>query len=282
VKENTVALWWQDSGLVRQFNTAVCLHGHTMYSEECLDFLPRYLKHVPVVSQFVSDCQRRGSVDFARAYWTPPLTPSSALGLEQEQIAGLGLRGLKFHPQYMTCAVDDPRCLRIARAAASAGLSFTLHAGYHPCFPKHDEGSPRRLRRLHDAVPELRIIACHLGGMGDWQGVVDCIVGTDIYLETSFAPSWCPREVWDIILARHDPHRIVFGTDSPWQDQAKELMDFSKLPLSAEALELALPLLDNSGVRAEAAVAVKKIAEAIKAQHPKAAQEALSRLQAKP
>ena len=48
-----------------------------------------------------------------------------------------------------------------------------------------------------------------------------------------------------------------------------------------EALELALPLLDNSGLRAEAEVAVKRIAEAIKAQHPKAAQEALNRLQAK-
>ncbi len=47
------------------------------------------------------------------------------------------------------------------------------------------------------------------------------------------------------------------------------------------ALDLALPLLDNSGVRAEAEVAVKKIAEAIKAQHPRAAQEALSRLQRK-
>jgi HEAT repeat protein len=47
------------------------------------------------------------------------------------------------------------------------------------------------------------------------------------------------------------------------------------------ALDLALPLLDNSGVRAEAEVAVKKIAEAIKAQHPKAAQEALNRLQPK-
>jgi hypothetical protein len=49
-----------------------------------------------------------------------------------------------------------------------------------------------------------------------------------------------------------------------------------------EALELALPLLDNAGVRAEAEVAVKRIAEAIKAQHPKAAQEALNRLQPKP
>jgi len=49
-----------------------------------------------------------------------------------------------------------------------------------------------------------------------------------------------------------------------------------------EALDLALPLLSNASVRAEAEVAVKKIAEAIKAQHPKAAQEALNRLQAKP
>ena len=48
-----------------------------------------------------------------------------------------------------------------------------------------------------------------------------------------------------------------------------------------DALQLALPLLDNAGVHAEAEVAVKKIAEAIKAKHPRAAEEALKRLQAK-
>jgi HEAT repeat protein len=48
-----------------------------------------------------------------------------------------------------------------------------------------------------------------------------------------------------------------------------------------EALQIAVSLLNNAGVRAEAEVAVKRIAEAIKAQHPKAAQEALSRLQNK-
>ncbi len=47
------------------------------------------------------------------------------------------------------------------------------------------------------------------------------------------------------------------------------------------ALQLALPLLGNAGVRAEAEVAVRKIAEAIKAQHPQAAQEALNRLKPK-
>lgn len=63
-----------------------------MHSEECLDFLPRYLQHVPGVSRLVSGYVQRGSVEFTRAYWTPPLSPASAQRLEQEQIAGLGLR----------------------------------------------------------------------------------------------------------------------------------------------------------------------------------------------
>ena len=48
-----------------------------------------------------------------------------------------------------------------------------------------------------------------------------------------------------------------------------------------DALKLALPLLDKTGVHAEAEIAVKKIAEAIKAQDPKASEAALKRLQPK-
>ncbi|MGD0835927.1 MAG: amidohydrolase family protein [Polyangia bacterium] len=164
----------------------------------------------------------------------------SAPEREIERIVRLGLRGLKLHPQYMQCALDDARCLRIARAAARAGLAVAIHGGYHPSFEKSDEGSPLRLRRLHDAVPDLRIIACHLGGMGDWQGVLDHLVGTGIYLETSFAPAWCPPDILAAVMAGHSAHRIVFGTDAPWNDQAAELAAFRKLPFSAEALELAL------------------------------------------
>jgi uncharacterized protein len=159
---------------------------------------------------------------------------------EIERAVGLGVRGVKFHPHYMECAVDDPRCLRIARAAARTKLPMAFHGGHHPCFDKRDDGSPRRLRRLHDLVPDLRIIACHLGGMGDWQGTVDCLVGSDVYLETSFAAKWCPRDVLETILARHDPRRILFGTDSPWTDQAQELTELKRLPLSPEAFELVL------------------------------------------
>lgn len=87
-----VSFFWRDPGIAAGFHTAVCLHGHTLHSEECLSFLPRYLHAVPGISQLVRGYERGPRrVDFARAYWTPPLPPASALRLEQQQIAGLGL-----------------------------------------------------------------------------------------------------------------------------------------------------------------------------------------------
>ena len=95
MQEPSVSFHWKHPEIAAQFRTAVCLHGHTMHSEECLSFLPRYLHYVPGISQMVSRYERRPrAVDFARAYWTPPLTPASALRLEREQIAELGLRAM--------------------------------------------------------------------------------------------------------------------------------------------------------------------------------------------
>ncbi len=93
MKSSNVSFLWRNADYAGQFRTGVCLHGHTMHSEECLSFLPRYLHSVPGVSQVVSRYQRgpRPAVDFSRAYWTPPLSPASALHLEREQITGLGL-----------------------------------------------------------------------------------------------------------------------------------------------------------------------------------------------
>jgi len=95
MRGSTVQFLWREPRSTGGFCSGVCLHGHTMHSQECLSFLPRYLHHVPGISQIVSYYERAPRrVDFARAWWTPPLTPASALRLEQEQIAALGLRPL--------------------------------------------------------------------------------------------------------------------------------------------------------------------------------------------
>ncbi len=91
----TVNFAWRDSKAAGRFSTGVCLHGHTMHSEECLNFLPRYLRQVPGIGRIVEGYERGPqAVDFARSWWTPPLSPASALHVEQGQIAAMGLRPL--------------------------------------------------------------------------------------------------------------------------------------------------------------------------------------------
>ncbi len=93
MRESAIQFAWLEPKIPAGFHTGICLHGHTMHSQECLSFLPTCLRRVPGISAVV-DYYERGPrhVDFARAWWTPPLTPASALDLERGQIAKLGLR----------------------------------------------------------------------------------------------------------------------------------------------------------------------------------------------
>jgi hypothetical protein len=69
MENSRVAFLWQDSDCVRRFSTAVCLHGHTMHSEECLCALPR--AHTFRSFAAVGGCQQRDSVVSARALDAP-------------------------------------------------------------------------------------------------------------------------------------------------------------------------------------------------------------------
>lgn len=153
---------------------------------------------------------------------------------EVERVAAAGLKGLKFHPQYMACEADDPRAVRIARAAARAGLAMVFHTGYDLAFEKDDVASPRRIRRLHEAVPDLRLMACHMGGWECWPEALDALAGLPVYLETSMTLDRCPLDLVERIIAKHPPERLLFGTDSPWDDQAAALGRFLDLEIGED------------------------------------------------
>jgi len=159
---------------------------------------------------------------------------------EAERIAGLGLAGIKFHSQYMNCAIDEPRAIRVARAAAAAGLAVEFHAGHDLAYETDDLAAPRRIRRLFQAVPNLRLLACHLGGWRTWNEVLEQLAGLPIWLETSFTIGQCDPDLMMAIIERHPRQYLVFGTDSPWADQAEELAAFRALPLAEDLKSAAL------------------------------------------
>lgn len=101
MKRTQVRFQWQDPVGHRQFRTAVSLHSHTMHSRESLAFIPRYTAEIPMLAweirrQAKEYLVRTGkTLDYARAYWTPPLPGREAYNLERRQIEEkLGLAAL--------------------------------------------------------------------------------------------------------------------------------------------------------------------------------------------
>src|SRR5271156_1945875 len=92
MSQSSVSYLWREPEAAKGFDTGVSLHSHTNQSKETLDFISEMSKDwsllQPVMRWAERRCKRRQSIDlnYARGYWTPPLTPSLAFDLERRQI----------------------------------------------------------------------------------------------------------------------------------------------------------------------------------------------------
>lgn len=84
--------------LAESFRAAVSLHCHTNHSRESLTFIPHYVRRIPLISRFYEKEMERyltdngKAVDFACAWWTPPVTARQVFEMETLEIESrLGL-----------------------------------------------------------------------------------------------------------------------------------------------------------------------------------------------
>jgi hypothetical protein len=95
-----ISYLWTNPRAAEGFASGVSLHSHTSQSKETLDFLANLGNRSPLTSKLLSIFERRAlerynfKVDYAAAYWTPPLTPRLAFDLESKQIERLGVSPL--------------------------------------------------------------------------------------------------------------------------------------------------------------------------------------------
>lgn len=155
---------------------------------------------------------------------------------EIERLANDGIPGIKLHPDYQDFFVDDPSLSPIYRALADAGLILMMHAGVDIGLPSPVHCTPDRLANVLDTVPELTIIAAHMGGYIMWDDVEKYLVGRDVYFDTSYSMADLGRERMTALIRSHGVDKILFGTDSPWTDQAAEVAGIRGLPFSDEEI----------------------------------------------
>jgi predicted TIM-barrel fold metal-dependent hydrolase len=142
-----------------------------------------------------------------------------------------GFKGIKMHPYYQDCRIDEDRMLPIYEELERNDLMVVAHTGYDISFARDDRACCRRILKVTEMFPRLKFVATHLGAWQQWEEVEQSLAGKHIYMELSWSLEYLtPEQARRIILA-HPADCVLFGTDSPWTDQGKTLLLLKNLKL---------------------------------------------------
>lgn len=155
---------------------------------------------------------------------------------EFKRMKDAGIKGVKLHHDYMRLRFDDNRSIDLMKAAMELGLLVLIHAGNDPVSKDVHYCTPEM---IHDVLPELKkdqLIASHYGGLMNLDGVEKYLLGETIYIDTSMAHHYYGLQRLRRILENHPEDRILFGSDSPWEDQQTSLRLLQSMSLSDEKI----------------------------------------------
>lgn len=174
---------WRNPGALQQFQTAVSLHSHTLFSQETLSFIPRIGGRIPLLSRELrklTDSYRRAhgrDLDFSNAWWTPPSTPQAAWNLERHQIESVfqkrPLVSITDHD-----SIDAPLLLQASHSSLHIPVSVEwtvpfgstfFHLGVHNLPPDNARQTMRDFAELTARPTESRIaeMLAHLSSLPD-------------------------------------------------------------------------------------------------------------------
>ena len=152
---------------------------------------------------------------------------------ELSRIKEIGLKGIKFHPDYQEFFVEEERVFPLYAEIERLGLPLLFHAGRDPLSPDLVHATPKGISKVAKSFPNLTIIAAHLGGMERSDEVEKYLVGLpNVYFDLSMAHTFCDLSQAERIVKTHGTDHILFGTDLPWGTAEQTLGLMEKLHLS--------------------------------------------------
>lgn len=165
-----------------------------------------------------------------------------------------GIKGIKIHPAYQGVDLDDMRFLRIIDCACELGLIVITHAGIDIGLPEHNYASVKQILHVIEEVHPDKFVLAHMGGWAGWEEAERDLAGAPVWLDTAFSigavtpnpetgkPPYQSSNLSDedfLRLARkHGTDKILFATDSPWEDQKDYVERIRKTALTDQERNL--------------------------------------------
>ena len=197
-----------------------------------------------VPNETVAQACRRHPTVFLGFGSVDPRKGPAALA-EVDNIAALGLRGVKFHPSMQAFAPDEEQYWPIFAACQRHGLVALFHTGTSGIGAgqpggqgiRLDYARPIRLDAVAAAHPELTVVAAHFGWPWHLELVAMALHKTNVYIDISgWSPRRIPAELVREIGGRLSD-RFLWGSDFPFLTPERCLDELTTLGLSETALD---------------------------------------------
>ena len=173
---------------------------------------------------------------------------------ELKRIKQSGIPGIKIHPAYQNVDLDDVRMMRIIDCASELDLIVLTHAGIDIGLYDHNYCSVEHIIKIIDQIHPPKFVLAHMGNWDCWEDVERDLAGSPVWLDTAFAVGSITADLrqdtrpykeetlsdddFVRICRKHGMDRILFGTDSPWQEQKEYIERIRRSGLTAEEQEL--------------------------------------------
>lgn len=165
-------------------------------------------------------------------------------------VQDLGFVGLKFQGAVVQTAPTDSYAMRIWETALELQVPVLAHGGPHQeemyrhlspnSLFEREHAAPSEWLPVVREFPDLKLVLAHLGGAAWYKDDLMRLLeqGPNVLLDTSLWTLGLSADGLTELINEVGPERIVFGSDYPGSDARRDVADFERLSLSAEAREM--------------------------------------------
>ncbi len=160
---------------------------------------------------------------------------------ELYRIREAGIKGIKLHPDFQDYYFDSPWVIECLSLARELDLCVLVHGGRDASFPDDHHCTPKMVCKALDKVSGVKLVVAHLGGLHYLDDVERLLMGRgDLYIDASIVeiyPSHVDSQILRIING-FPAEKILFATDSPWDDQGRVINYYQSLGIESERLDM--------------------------------------------
>ncbi len=190
-------------------------------------------EHAQVGNNFIAEEAKKDPRFIPLCSFHPFMGFDSAVA-ELERAKGIGAKGVKIHSDFQKFYVDDENAIEIYKECARLELPILFHVGDK----NTDFSTPKRILNVLEKVPELTIIAAHMGGYSVWNEAKKYLIGTPVYTDTSEAMLGMDGKGLYDLINKHGIEKVMFGSDYPLWNTSHAFNEIESIGLSEEEKDI--------------------------------------------